>query len=60
MTPEEALSNIFKLVKGSDEVEDANALQIILQSIKTLAEKGLGARTELRSNVRAVAIVATC
>jgi hypothetical protein len=42
MTPEEALSNIFKLVKGSDEVEDANALQIILQSIKTLAEKGLG------------------
>jgi hypothetical protein len=28
--------------KGSDEVEDARALQILLQSIKTLAEKGLG------------------
>jgi hypothetical protein len=42
MTPGEALSNVFKLVEGSDEVEDANALQIILQSIKTLAEKGLG------------------
>jgi hypothetical protein len=42
MTPEEALRNILKLVDGSDEVEDAHALQILLQSIKTLAEKGLG------------------
>jgi hypothetical protein len=42
MTPEEALLNILKLVDGSDEVKDANALQILLQSIKTLAEKGLG------------------
>jgi hypothetical protein len=38
MTPEEALRNILR----SDEVEDAHALQILLQSIKTLAEKGLG------------------
>jgi hypothetical protein len=30
------------LVEGSDEVDDAHALQILLQSIKTLAEKGLG------------------
>jgi hypothetical protein len=49
MTPEEALRNILKLVEGSDEVEDAHALQILLQSIKTLAEKGLG-----RSNSRGI------
>ena len=42
MTPEEALRNILRLVDGSDEMEDVHALQIILQSIKTLAEKGLG------------------
>jgi hypothetical protein len=42
MTPEEALRNILKLVEGSDELEDAHAMQILLQSIKTLAEKGLG------------------
>ena len=42
MTPEEALLNILKLAEGSDEVEDTHALQILLQSIKTLAEKGLG------------------
>jgi hypothetical protein len=42
MTPEEALRNILSLVDGSDEVEDIHALQILLQSIKTLAEKGLG------------------
>ena len=44
MTPEEALRNILSLVDGSDEVEDVHALQILLQSIKTLAEKGWGAR----------------
>jgi hypothetical protein len=27
---------------GADELEDAHALQILLQSIKTLVEKGLG------------------
>jgi hypothetical protein len=42
MTPEEALRNILSLVNGSDEVEDVHALQILLQSIGTLAEKGLG------------------
>jgi len=42
MTPEEALLNILKLVEGSDELEDAHAMQILLQSIKTLAETGLG------------------
>jgi hypothetical protein len=42
MTPEEALRNILSLVDGSDEIEDVHALQILLQSIKTLAEKGLG------------------
>ena len=42
MTPEEALRNILGLVDGSDEVEDVHAFQILLQSIKTLAEKGLG------------------
>jgi hypothetical protein len=42
MTPEEALRNIPSLVDGSDEVGDVHALQILLQSIRTLAEKGLG------------------
>jgi hypothetical protein len=42
MTPEEALRKILKLVDGSDEVEDVHALQMLLQSIRTLAEKGLG------------------
>jgi hypothetical protein len=42
MPPEEALRNILTLVDGSDEMEDVRALQILLQSIKTLAEKGLG------------------
>jgi hypothetical protein len=42
MTPEEALRNILTFVDGSDEMEDVHALQILLQSIKTLAEKGLG------------------
>ena len=45
MTPEEALGNILKLVDGSDEVEDVHALQILLQCIRTLAEKGLGRST---------------
>ena len=42
MTPEEALRNILTLVDGSDEIEDARALHLLLESIKTLAEKGLG------------------
>ena len=42
MTPVEALRNILTLVDGSDEVEDVHALQILLQSIRTIAEKGLG------------------
>jgi hypothetical protein len=42
MTPEEALRNFLGLVDGSDEVGDVQALQILLQSIRTLAEKGLG------------------
>ena len=43
MTPEEALNNILELVGGSDEVEDAHSLQILLQSIKTLAQQALAA-----------------
>jgi hypothetical protein len=42
MTPEEALRKILRLVDGSDDVEDVHTLQILLQSIKTLAEKGMG------------------
>jgi hypothetical protein len=42
MTPEEALRNILSLADGSDEMEDVHALQLLLQSINTLAEKGLG------------------
>jgi hypothetical protein len=36
------LRNILKLIDGSDEVEEVHALRILLRSIKTLAEKGLG------------------
>ncbi len=46
MTPEEALLNILKLAERSEELEDAHALQILLQSIKTLAEKGLGVQDD--------------
>jgi hypothetical protein len=42
MTPDEALRNILNLVEGPGEIEDLHALQILLQSIKTLADKGLG------------------
>jgi hypothetical protein len=45
MTPEEALRNILILVDGSHEIEDVHALQVLLQSIRTLAEKGLGRST---------------
>jgi hypothetical protein len=41
MTPEEALMTILRLIDGSDEVNDERALQTLLRSIKTLAEKGL-------------------
>jgi hypothetical protein len=41
MTPEEALRNILTLV-DAEEIEDVRALHILLESIKTLAEKGLG------------------
>jgi hypothetical protein len=45
MTQEEALRNILTLVDGSEEMEDVHVLQILLESIKTLAEKGLGGST---------------
>ena len=48
MTPE--VRNILSLVDGSDEMEDVHALQIRLQSIKTLAEKGFG-RSEQQPRV---------
>jgi hypothetical protein len=32
----------LRLIDGSDEVNDEKSLQILLRSIKTLAEKGLG------------------
>jgi hypothetical protein len=35
-------ANFPSLVDGSDDVEDVHALQILLQSIKISAEKGLG------------------
>jgi hypothetical protein len=36
MMSEEALRNILSLEDGSGEMEDVHALQILLQSIKTL------------------------
>jgi len=42
MTPEEALMTILRLIDGSEEVNDERLLQVLLKTIKTLAEKGLG------------------
>ena len=42
MTSQEALMTILRLIEGSDEVDDVKALQTLIRSIKTLAEKGLG------------------
>jgi hypothetical protein len=42
MTPEEALMTILRLIDGSEDVQEERLLQVLLQSIKTLAEKGLG------------------
>ena len=42
MTPEEALMTILRLIEGSEEVNEARLLQVLLRSIKTLAERGLG------------------
>jgi hypothetical protein len=42
MTPEEALRNILTLADASDDIEDISALHLLLASIRTLAEKGLG------------------
>jgi Holliday junction resolvase len=42
MTPEEALKNIQTLIDGTDEMEDLNAYRLLIESIRVLAEKGLG------------------
>jgi hypothetical protein len=42
MSPEEALMTILRLIDGSDEVDDEKLLKVLMRSIKTLAEKGLG------------------
>jgi hypothetical protein len=46
MTPEEALMTILRLIDGSEEVQEDRLLQILLRSIKTVAEKGLGREPE--------------
>ena len=40
MQPEEALRHIRKLIDGSEDVEDAAALRLLIDSIRTLVEKG--------------------
>jgi hypothetical protein len=42
MTPEEALMTILRLIGGAEDVNEERLLQVLLRSIKTLAEKGLG------------------
>ena len=42
MTPEEALMTILRLIDGAEEVNEERLLQVLLRSIKTLAERGLG------------------
>jgi hypothetical protein len=42
VAPEEALMTILRLIDGSEEVNDERLLQVLLRSIKTLAERGLG------------------
>jgi hypothetical protein len=49
MTQEEALRNILTLVDGSEEMEDVHVLQILLESIKTLAEKAWAGRLNIAS-----------
>jgi hypothetical protein len=51
MTPEEALMTILRLIDGSEEVNDERLLQVLLKSIKTLAEKGLGRELTYRQAV---------
>ena len=46
MTPEEALMTILRLIDGSEGVQEDRLLQILLRSIKTVAEKGLGREPE--------------
>lgn len=46
MTPEEALMTILRLIDGSEDVQEQRLLQILLRSIKTVAEKGLGREQE--------------
>jgi hypothetical protein len=38
MTPEEALRHILTLADGSGEMEDARIMQMLLESIKTVAD----------------------
>jgi hypothetical protein len=45
MIPEEALMTILRLIDGSEEVHEESLLPILLQSIKTLAEKAIGRET---------------
>jgi hypothetical protein len=54
MTPEEALRNILTLVDGAEEIEDVRALHILLESINTLAEKGLTNDRALRASLLAL------
>jgi hypothetical protein len=42
-------------MNGLDELEDVRALQILLQGIKTLAEKGLGERIASRGEIQSFA-----
>ena len=46
MTPEEALMTILRLIDGSEEVQEERLLKLLLRSIKTVAEKGLGREPE--------------
>ena len=42
MTPEEALMTILRLIDGSEHLKEGRLLQVLLRSIKILAEKGQG------------------
>jgi hypothetical protein len=42
MTPAEALSHIRELMEGSERLQDDKSRKLLLQSLKVLAQKGLG------------------
>lgn len=46
MAPDEALRHIRTLIDGSDYLTDVHSMQVLIDSIRVLVEKGLGRAEE--------------